>query len=135
MSDQPVSVREVTDRLDAVGNTTKAATKGYAVGSAALASFLLVRAFMDEVAQVAGLGTSFDVIDIAQPEVFVGGLLGASLVYIFASLAMNAVQKTASAVVREVRNQFDSIPGILTGQARPKYGQCVDLVSREALWM
>eukprot|EP00928_Gymnodinium_smaydae_P044686 TRINITY_DN29808_c0_g2_i1.p1 TRINITY_DN29808_c0_g2~~TRINITY_DN29808_c0_g2_i1.p1 ORF type:complete len:864 (+),score=226.04 TRINITY_DN29808_c0_g2_i1:92-2593(+) len=134
MSEQPPAVRDVTDRLDAVGNTTKAATKGYAVGSAALACFLLVRAFMDEVAAVAGLPAGdFVTIDIAKPEVFSGGLMGAALVFLFASMAMNAVGSTAQAVVREVRRQFRTIRGIMSGEERPEYGACVDLVSTEAL--
>lgn len=133
MSDQPEAVRQVTDRLDAVGNTTKAATKGYAVGSAALACFLLVRAFMDEVASVSGDGSRFDVIDVAKPEVFVGGLLGGALVYLFASMALDAVGATAGIVVLEVRRQFLEMPGIMSGKQRPQYGVCVDLISKQAL--
>ena len=123
MSGQPESVRDITDRLDAVGNTTKAATKGYAVGSAALACFLLVRAFMDEVTSMSG--TAFTTIDMAQPEVFIGGLIGAALVFLFASMAMNAVGETAQEVVREVRRQFHEMPGITcTRPARCKPLPC-----------
>lgn len=103
MSDQPESVRAVTDSLDAVGNTTKATTKGYAIGSAGLASFLLFSAYLDEVATFTG--APFAVVDIAAPEVFVGGLLGAALVSLFAAWACAAVGRSAAAVVAEVRRQ------------------------------
>ena len=131
MSSQPESVRSITDCLDAVGNTTKATTKGYAVGSTALASFLLLRAFLDEVSDLTG--KSFLVVDIAQPEVFVGGFLGAAMVFRFASMAMSAVGESTQAVVEEVRRQFRTMPGILDGNERPQYGTCVDVVSRTAL--
>ena len=142
MSGQSDAARTITDRLDAVGNTTKAATKGFAVSSAGLASFLLVRAFMDEVVAIHETDTTstsnadvvvFDSIDVAQPEVFVGGCLGAATVFLFASMAMNAVGVTAQAVVREVRRQFSEIPGIRTGDQKPDYATCVDIVSKEAL--
>ena len=122
MSGQPSSVREITDSLDSVGNTTKATTKGYAIGSAALASFLLFRAFIDEVSDYSGL--LFEHVDIAKPEIFIGGFLGSAMVWIFASLAIEAVGSSAQAVVHEVRRQFQSIPGILDGSARPHYGVC-----------
>lgn len=131
MSNQPESVRDITDRLDAVGNTTKAATKGYAIGSAALACFLLFRAFMDEVHGYTGL--EFRTVDIAKPEVFIGGLLGAAMVYLFAAFAMNAVGQSAQRVVIEVRRQFRELPGIMTGEQRPEYAKCVDIVSADAL--
>ena len=131
MTHQPESVREVTDRLDAVGNTTKATTKGYAVGSAALACFLLFRAFMDEVSEYTG--KRFDVVDIAQPEVFIGGFLGAAMVFRFAAMAMEAVGSSAQAVVEEVRRQFRDMPGIMDGSERPQYAICVDVVSKAAL--
>lgn len=131
MSAQPARVRDITDRLDAVGNTTKAATKGYAIGSAALACFLLFSAFMDEISMYTS--TPFSVVDIAIPEVFVGGLLGAALVFLFSSMAMSAVGSSASAVVNEVRRQFKEIPGIMSGEAKPQYGVCVDVVSKAAL--
>ena len=131
MSAQPARVRDITDRLDAVGNTTKAATKGYAIGSAALACFLLFSAFMDEVSMYTA--TPFKTVDIAVPEVFIGGLLGAALVFLFSSMAMSAVGSSASAVVNEVRRQFKEIPGIMTGEAKPQYGVCVDVVSKAAL--
>jgi Na+/H+-translocating membrane pyrophosphatase len=100
--------------LDAVGNTTKATTKGFAIGSAALASFLLFSAFMDEVS--AFTGKPFDSVDIAIPEVFVGGLLGSMLVFLFSAWACKAVGRSAQEVVNEVRRQFREKPGIMTYQ-------------------
>jgi inorganic pyrophosphatase len=131
MSDQPESVRDVTDALDAVGNTTKATTKGYAIGSAALASFLLFSAFMDEVQ--AFTGKPFDVVDIAVPEVFVAGLLGSMLVYLFTSYACAAVGRSAQEVVVEVRRQFAEKPGIMTRECKPDYSRCVAIVAKSAL--
>ncbi|CAK9023458.1 Pyrophosphate-energized membrane proton pump 3 (AVP1-like protein 2) (Pyrophosphate-energized inorganic pyrophosphatase 3) (H(+)-PPase 3) [Durusdinium trenchii] len=131
MSAQPESVRDITDRLDAVGNTTKATTKGYAVGSAGLACFLLFRAFMDEVTEYTGL--EFETVDIATPEVFVGGFLGAAMVFRFAAMAMEAVGSSAQAVVAEVRRQFRDIRGIMDGTEKPQYAVCVDVVSKSAL--
>ncbi|GBG34727.1 Pyrophosphate-energized membrane proton pump 3 [Hondaea fermentalgiana] len=131
MSGQPESVRDVTDRLDSAGNTTKATTKGFAVGSAALASFLLFRAFMDEVEIYTGL--EFKVVDIATPEVFCGGFLGAAMVFRFSAMAMSAVGSAAQTVVEEVRRQFRDRPGILDGTEKPQYGVCVDVVSKAAL--
>ncbi len=131
MSHQPPSVREITDRLDAVGNTTKACTKGYAVGSAILACFLLFTAYLDEVSALSG--EPFIRIDIAIPEVFVSGLLGGALVYSFASMAMQAVGSTAQDVVIEVRRQFNEIPGLMTGDAKPDYSKCVDIIAKASL--
>ncbi|HEY9283063.1 MAG TPA: sodium-translocating pyrophosphatase [Pyrinomonadaceae bacterium] len=146
MSQQPEAVRAKTDRLDAVGNTTKALTKGYAVGSAALAAFLLFSAYLDEVKNYglnlgvgamgsaeAGKGAELFVINLAKPEVFVGGLLGAMLVFLFSSLAIRAVGRTANHVIRDVREQFAADPGILRGTSKPNYGRTVDIVTRAAL--
>src|SRR5438445_686413 len=119
MSHQPEEIRKRTDRLDAVGNTTKALTKGYAIGSAALAAFLLFSAYLDE---VAALGSPLHGVDISKPEVFVGGLLGAMLVFWFSALAIGAVTKAAVSVIKEVRRQFQADPGILKGTSRPDYG-------------
>ncbi|MGV3708511.1 MAG: sodium-translocating pyrophosphatase [Gemmatimonas sp.] len=130
MSHQPDSVRTKTDRLDAVGNTTKALTKGYAIGSAALAAFLLFSAYLDEVKNLTG--TKLEV-RLDKPEVFVAGLLGAMLVFWFTSLAMTAVRKAASSVITEVRRQFKERPGIMKGTEMPDYGACVDIVTRGAL--
>jgi K(+)-stimulated pyrophosphate-energized sodium pump len=130
MSQQPEEVRRRTDRLDAVGNTTKALTKGYAIGSAALAAFLLFSAYLDEVAHY---GAKLESVNIAKPEVFVGGLLGAMLVFLFSALAIRAVGKAAYYVINEVRRQFKENPGILKGTAKPDYARCVDIVTVGAL--
>jgi K(+)-stimulated pyrophosphate-energized sodium pump len=130
MSNIPENIRKKTDRLDAVGNTTKALTKGYAIGSAALAAFLLFSAYMDE---VRNYGQELVSVDIAKPEVFVGALLGAMLVFLFSSLAIRAVGKAAYYVIKDVREQFKEKPGILAGTDNPDYGRCVDIVTRGAL--
>jgi len=131
MSQQPEEVRKKTDRLDAVGNTTKALTKGYAVGSAALAAFLLFGAYINEVKNYAPTFTG--VINLDKPEVFVGALLGAMLVIIFSSLAIKAVGKAAYAIINNVREQFKNNPGIMLGTSKPDYGQCVDIATKSAL--
>jgi K(+)-stimulated pyrophosphate-energized sodium pump len=130
MSGQPEEVRKKTDRLDAVGNTTKALTKGYAIGSAALAAFLLFRAYLDEVAKITG---SFIPVDLTRVPVFVGGLLGATLVFVFSALAIRAVGQAAQVVINEVRRQFKENPGIMKGTAKPDYARCVDIVTAGAL--
>jgi len=131
MSQQPESVREITDVLDAVGNTTKATTKGFAIGSAALASFLLFSAYMDEVASFAQL--PFKEVDIAVPEIFVGGLLGSMLIFLFSGWACSAVGRTAQEVVNEVRRQFIERPGIMDYKEKPDYGRCVAIVASASL--
>lgn len=131
MSKQPENVRKKTDRLDAVGNTTKALTKGYAIGSAALAAFLLFSAYLDEVAIL--IGKPFHTVDIAKVEVFLGGLLGAMLVFLFSALAIRAVGKAAYYVINDVRAQFKEKPEILKGTIDPDYGRCVDIVTKGAL--
>jgi len=131
MSQQPKEVRDRTDRLDSVGNTTKALTKGYAVGSAALAAFLLFSAYMDEVKIYM---PSFEgIINLNKPEVFVGAMLGAVLVFLFSSLAIKAVGKAAGAIIQNVREQFRNNPGIMAGTSKPDYGQCVDIATKSAL--
>jgi K(+)-stimulated pyrophosphate-energized sodium pump len=130
MSEQPDEVREKTDKLDAVGNTTKALTKGYAVGSAALAAFLLFSAYLDEVAHY---GVRLDSINLAKPSVFIGAMLGAMLVFLFAALAIKAVGKAAQAVIQDVRDQFKNDPGIMKGESKPNYGRTVDIVTKSAL--
>jgi K(+)-stimulated pyrophosphate-energized sodium pump len=135
MSGQPENVRKKTDRLDAIGNTTKALTKGYAIGSAALAAFLLFSAYIDDVnvlLKEKGLPAMTSV-NIAKPEVFVGALLGAALVFLFSSLAIKAVGKAAYFVINDVRAQFKEKPGILAGTDQPDYGRTVDIVTRGAL--
>jgi K(+)-stimulated pyrophosphate-energized sodium pump len=130
MSQQPEEIRRKTDRLDAVGNTTKALTKGYAIGSAALAAFLLFSAYLDE---LKNYGKPLQAVDIAKPEVFIGGLLGVMLIFLFSALAIRAVGKAAYYVINEVRRQFKENPGILKGTAKPSYRQCVDIVTAGAL--
>ncbi|GMI93183.1 hypothetical protein like AT1G16780 [Hibiscus trionum] len=131
MSQQPESVREITDVLDAVGNTTKATTKGFAIGSAALASFLLFSAYMDEVESFAN--ESFKQVDIAIPEVFIGGLLGSMLIFLFSAWACSAVGRTAQEVVKEVRRQFIERPGIMDYKEKPDYSRCVAIVASASL--
>jgi K(+)-stimulated pyrophosphate-energized sodium pump len=130
MSKAPASVRKGTDMLDAVGNTTKALTKGYAIGSAALAAFLLFSAYMDEVSTLTG--KPFQVVNIASVPVFIGGLLGATLVFLFTSFAIRAVGKTAGYVIEDVRRQFKN-KGIMSGKVKPDYASCVDITTRGAL--
>lgn len=131
MSQQPDAVREITDRLDAVGNVTKAATKGYAVGGSALATFILFRAYLDEVSEFTG--KPFHVVNMAKVEVIVGGLLGIAMIFLFVGWAIKAVGVTAQEVVREVRRQFQDFPGILQNTQKPQYGTCVEIVTKAAL--
>jgi len=138
MSDAPESTRHITDALDAVGNTTKALTKGYAIASAALAAFLLFSAYLDEVRRVLilrtpGLVLSHVSVDLSKVEVFVGGFLGAMLVFLFSSLAIRAVGRAAGTIIEEVRRQFKEDPGIMAGTSRPDYARCVDLTAQAAL--
>jgi K(+)-stimulated pyrophosphate-energized sodium pump len=130
MSKQPEEIRKKTDRLDAVGNTTKALTKGYAIGSAALAAFLLFSAYLDE---LKNYGAELTSVNLAKPEVFVGGLIGAMLVFFFSGLAIKAVGKAAYVVIQDVRDQFKEHPGIMQGTEKPDYGRTVDIVTRGAL--
>jgi K(+)-stimulated pyrophosphate-energized sodium pump len=140
MSNQPEEVRNRTDKLDAVGNTTKALTKGYAMASAALAAFLLCAAFFEIVAEIMTQKTGVHVsltdvfnVNIGNPLVFVGALIGAVLVFYFASLAIRAVSKAAGEMIEEVRRQFRENPGIMEGTAEPSYKDCVDIATRGAL--
>jgi K(+)-stimulated pyrophosphate-energized sodium pump len=130
MSRQPEEIRRMTDRLDSVGNTTKALTKGYAIGSAALAAFLLFSAYLDE---LKNYGAELLSVNIAKPEVFIGALLGAMLVFFFSGLAIRAVGKAAGVVIQDVRAQFREHPGIMQGTEKPDYGRTVDIVTRGAL--
>ena len=130
-SRQQAHVRDATDALDAAGNVTKAATKGYSIGSAALACFLLFGAFMDEFSQFAG--RPFEVVDVATPEVLVGGLFGVGMVFAFAGMAIAAVGRAAQRVVLICREAFKSDPGILAGTSLPDYERVVSVVTQAAL--
>src|SRR2546422_7695000 len=131
MSQASEEVRAKTDRLDAVGNTTKALTKGYAIGSAALAAFLLFNAYINRVKEL--LQGYTGVVDIGKVPVFVGALIGAALVFLFSSFAIKAVGKAAFHVIEEVRRQFRENKGIMEGTAKPDYGRCVDIVTVASL--
>jgi len=150
MSEHEGIVRDRTDKLDSAGNTTKALTKGYAIGSASLAAFLLFSAYLEEVrsivadkvahAAAAGIpstfmppGWSFTNINLAEIPVFAGALLGAMLVFLFSSLAIKAVGRTAQMVVKDVRDQFKENPGIMLGTSKPDYARCVSIVTGAAL--
>jgi K(+)-stimulated pyrophosphate-energized sodium pump len=127
-------VRKVTDRLDAVGNTTKALTKGYAMVSAGLAAFLLFQAYLDRVSFIKfGEVGQYSIVNIARIEVFVGALLAVMIVYLFSSWAIKAVGRAASKIIEEVRRQFRADAGILAGTSKPDYARAVDITTRAGL--
>ena len=144
MSNQPHSIREKTDKLDAAGNTTKALTKGYAIGSASLAAFLLFSAYLEAIhdivsqrmaaaGEILPASWSFSNVNLASVPVFVGALLGAMLTYLFSSMAIKAVGRAAQTVIQDVHQQFKENPGIMEGTSQPDYGRCVRIVTGAAL--
>ena len=133
MADLPEEVRNVTDPLDAVGNTTKAVTKGYAIGSAVLAALVLFAAFVEELREEAEKeGEAIVSFSISQPEVLIGLLIGGMMVYLFAALAIESVGRAGGGVVEEVRRQFKEKPGIMDYTEKPDYAQAVSIVTAAA---
>src|SRR2546426_7869387 len=124
MAGMSEAARRNMDKLDAAGNTTKALTKGYAVGSAALAAFLLFNAFLSEARVKA--------VDLAHPETFIGGFMGAALVFLFTAFAIRAVGRAAWSIIKDVRDQFRENPGIMAGTLKADYRRTGDICTRSA---
>jgi K(+)-stimulated pyrophosphate-energized sodium pump len=132
MSNLPKEIRAVTDELDAVGNTMKAVTKGYAIASAGLAALVLFGSYVEEL-KIHNVAYAEFQFSLTEPKVIIGLFIGGLLPFIFTAFSMDAVGKAAGAVVREVRRQLKAKPGILTGQDKPDYATCVDIVTKAAL--
>ncbi|MGQ9468344.1 MAG: sodium-translocating pyrophosphatase [Nitrososphaerales archaeon] len=138
MTGLPDEVRNVTDRLDAVGNTTKATTKGFAIASAALAALTMIQAFQNEILRLTQESTSpfyerVFTYELSSVTVIIGLLIGGLLPFYFSSFLISAVGKTASSIVEEVRRQFREIPRILEGQSKPNYAKCIDIATKESI--
>jgi K(+)-stimulated pyrophosphate-energized sodium pump len=127
------SVRERTDNLDAVGNTTAAIGKGFAIGSAALTAFALFSAYQTQLGNAIGKNSAQIVIDVSRPQVMVGLFIGAMLPFLFSAMAMKAVGNAAFDMIKEVRRQFKEIPGLMAGKAKADHARCVDISTKAAL--